>query len=181
MAEQATAERPVIRPEREEEFAAIYNLVKTAFASARVSDGDEQEYVNRLRAGDSYIPALALVALSDGRPVGHIMLTRVGMKTDDGRDVKTLLLAPLSVLPGHQGRGIGRKLVQAALARARDLQYDAVFLVGEPSYYSRFGFRLAGDFGIVYTGKVPPEFVQAIELRPGALRRGSINVEENLL
>lgn len=51
-----------IRQEREEEFPAIYDLVKVAFQTAKVSSGDEQNFVLRLRAGGNYIPELALVA-----------------------------------------------------------------------------------------------------------------------
>lgn len=168
-----------IRQEKPEEFAAIYELVKTAFETAKVADGDEQDYVDRLRASDVYIPELALAAIEDGVLVGHVMLTKIGMRTDDDRKVKTLLLAPLSVALPQRGRGVGGQLVEEALRRAAAMGYDAVFLVGDPAYYSRFGFKLASEFGVEYTGKVPPQFVQACELHPGGLATGSINVEEN--
>ena len=66
----------LIRRERPEEFSRIYDLVKIAFQTAKVTNGKEQDFVNQLRAGDNYIPELALVAEEDGKLIGHIMLTK---------------------------------------------------------------------------------------------------------
>lgn len=167
----------VIREEKPGEFGAIYDLVKTAFATARVKDGDEQDYVDALRKGDGYIPALALVAEEDGGLAGHIMLTRVKLATDDDRAVKCLLLAPLSVVLECRSRGVGAALTREALRRAAAMGYEAVFLVGDPAYYSRFGFRRAAEFGVEYTGNIPAEVVQALELKPGALAMTGVDDE----
>ena len=69
------ATRPSIRPETPADFAEIHALVKTAFEPAKVSNGDEQNFVDRLRAGPTYSAELALVAVEDGEIVGHVMLT----------------------------------------------------------------------------------------------------------
>ena len=45
-----------VRQEREAEFPAIYELIRTAFATAEVSDGDEQDFANRLRIHGNYSP-----------------------------------------------------------------------------------------------------------------------------
>ena len=50
--------------------------MKLAFETAHVSNGEEQDFVNQLRAEGNYIPRLALVAEEDGKLIGHIMLTR---------------------------------------------------------------------------------------------------------
>ena len=49
----------------------IYELVKTAFATAKVSEGDEQDFVEPLRRGGGYIPDLALVMEDRGRLSGE--------------------------------------------------------------------------------------------------------------
>lgn len=59
-----------VRQEREAEFPAIYELIRTAFATAEVSDGDEQDFANRLRIHGNYIPELALVAECQGKLIG---------------------------------------------------------------------------------------------------------------
>ena len=84
-----------IRQATPEDFDAIYSLVKTAFQTAKVSDGDEQDFVLKLRKG-RYIPELELVAEEDGVLIGHIMLTGASIR-ENGGCFGTLLLAPLSV------------------------------------------------------------------------------------
>lgn len=87
-----------IRPEREEEFEIIYKLIQTAFETADVKDGTEQDYANKLRAGIGYLPKLALVAEKEGKLIGHIMLTKTSVQQNNGENIETLLIAPLSVL-----------------------------------------------------------------------------------
>ena len=90
-----------IRQATPEDFDAIYSLVKTAFQTAKVSDGGEQDFVLKLRKG-SYIPELELVAEEDGVLIGHIMLTGASIR-ENGGCFGTLLLAPLSVArQGHR-------------------------------------------------------------------------------
>ncbi len=157
-----------IRPEKPSEFSFIYTLVKIAFQTAKVSDGDEQDYVDTLRAGDGYIPELALVAEANRKIIGHIMFTKTFVLTGVSR-VEVLLLAPLSVELSHRNRGVGSKLVKEGFRLAKQLGYTAVFVVGDPSYYSRFGFRSSARFGIKHVPMIPDPNVMAIELTPNSL------------
>ncbi|MGD1015126.1 MAG: N-acetyltransferase [Roseiarcus sp.] len=162
----------LIRPERESEFPAIYELVRVGFTTAKVANGDEQNFVDRLRSGDGYIPELALVAEDDGELVGHIMLTRTFVSTAEApRPV--LLLAPLCVVLKRRKQGLGARLIQDALSRARRLGHAAVVLVGDPAYYSRFGFKPCASFGIANANGIPDRHVMALELAPGALANAS--------
>lgn len=166
----------IIRPEKPEEFDEIYDLVKTAFLTAQVSSGDEQNFVNRLRAGEGYMPDLALVAQEEGgKIVGHIMLTRTFVAT--GVDAHPLLLlAPLSVALDHRKKGLGQRLVKEAFERAIAQGHKAVVVVGDPAYYSRFGFKPSVDFGIINGNDIPTQYVMACELVADALKnvKGSI-------
>lgn len=143
-----------IRTARKEDYDQIYRLVQTAFSTAQVSDGTEQDFV------------LELAAEENGRLVGHIMLTEQAV---EGRQVNALLLAPLCVALEYRNRGMGGQLIRAAFAAAREMGYTAVFLIGNPDYYGRFGFRPVADFGLANAAGVPDRFVQACELTPGAL------------
>jgi predicted N-acetyltransferase YhbS len=165
-----------IRPEKSSEFSFLYNLVKVAFETAKVSNGDEQNYVDRLRASSGYIPELALVAELDDEIVGHIMLTKTYVLTGTQR-FKGLILAPLSVALAHRNRGIGSKLIQESFRIAKLLGYQAVFVVGDPAYYSRFGFKSSAGFGILHVPEIPEHYVMAIELTPNALAgiSGTVN------
>ena len=158
-----------IRPERKEEFPQIYTLVEEAFKTAKVADGDEQDFVDMLRAGDKYVPELALVAEEDGELIGHIMLTEAMVRDSGGSETPVLLLAPVSVALGRRSRGVGGTLIEESFRRAREMGYRAVFLLGDPAYYNRFGFRPADDFGIRYHVDVPAEYFLGIELVPDGL------------
>ena len=162
----------IIRKERPVEFPRIYNLVKTAFETAKVTNGKEQDFVNHLRDGSSYIPELALVAEENGELAGHIMLTKIYITTSKGK-LETLLLAPISVGLEYRNNGIGAKLIHESFKLAKELGYTSVLLVGDPAYYRRFGFKPAISFGVKNLNGIPDENAMAYELIPGALH--SIN------
>ena len=154
-----------IRPERPEEFQAIELLIREAFLTAEVSDGDEHRFAARRRADGNYLPGLALVAELGGRIAGHIMLTRFVLR--DATAV--LLVAPLSVAAEHRRRGIGTALLREGLRRGAKAGYAAALLLGDPDYYGRVGFRPSAGFGIRCADAIPERYVQVLELVPGAL------------
>ncbi|OPX87938.1 MAG: Acetyltransferase (GNAT) family protein [Pelotomaculum sp. PtaB.Bin104] len=158
----------VIRQEKPNDFKAIYDLVKVAFQTAKVSNGKEQDFVNQLRSSGNYIPELALVAEVNHKLIGHIMLTKNYIKNSDCK-TETLLLAPISVVLQYRNKGVGSKLINKSFALAKNMGYQCVVLVGDPAYYSRFGFVKSVDLGIRHLLDIPEEYVLACELVPGAL------------
>lgn len=102
-----------------------------------------------------------VVADLDGMMVGHILLT--GLEGPR----KALALAPLGVDPEWRDFLIGTELTDRAINAARVEGWHSIFVVGDPVYYGRFGFRadLAGHVETPYPG---PAF-QALELVPGAV------------
>ena len=108
------------------------------------------------------------MAEEDGRIVGHIMFTKTYINAVDSK-FEALLLAPLSVALEYRNRGVGSKLVLESLELAKKLGYKAVFVVGDPAYYSRFGFKSIALFGIKHDPPIPDPYVMAYELTPGAL------------
>lgn len=111
----------------------------------------EADLVERLeRDRDSIV---SLVAEQDGRPAGHILLSRMRV-AEDGRDWRALGLGPVAVLPDLQRKGLGSALIRAALAEAKEAGEELVFLVGDPAYYRRFGFaaETAAPFDSPYAG-----------------------------
>lgn len=156
-----------IRTENEKDFNQIYDFVRVAFETAQVSDGNEQNFVNELRASKNYIPELALVAEVDNEIIGHIMLTKYEIQGEN-QTHEVLLLAPLAIGLNYRKQGVGSKLVQKSFELAREMGYNTVVLVGDPAYYSRFGFKCSADFGVHCDG-IPAQYVQACELVDGAL------------
>ena len=153
----------IIRKENTEDFTTIYDLVKTAFKTAKVSDGKEQDFVNQLRSSGKYVPGLALVAVEDEKITGHIMLSKFFVH--NGADkFESLYVAPLSVALEYRKRGIGAALLKESFRLAVEMGYKRVFLVGDPVYYSRFGFQSTVNYGIKNSNDIPDEFVMGCEL-----------------
>ncbi|WP_033293854.1 GNAT family N-acetyltransferase [Amycolatopsis jejuensis] len=121
----------------------------------------EARLVNGLHADGDLIPALSLVAVQDGQVIGHACASPAHLENDRTSAVG---FGPLGVLPDHQRSGAGSALVHATVGAANALGYALVVLLGDPGYYSRFGFVLADTLGI--TPPVPewaPHF-QALPL-----------------
>jgi putative acetyltransferase len=150
-----------IRPEEPADRAAIASVVTAAFGSDA-----EARLVDAIRASEHFVPALSLVAVSDGRVVGHVMVSHVGLH--DGPTVRSVAsLSPLAVAPELHGRGIGGALVRAVVARAEELGEPLVVLEGAPAYYGRFGFEPSTTHGIHIDlpSWAPPEAAQLVRLR----------------
>jgi putative acetyltransferase len=151
---------PILRPERAADAEAIGRLLRAAFEGP-----DEAAIVERIRSRAAGY--LALVAEIDGQLVGHIAFSPMTMEPDRP-ELGSFGLAPLAVLPEFQGQGIGSRLSEAGLAACRAAGARAVFVLGHPDYYARFGFALALDRGITCVYDAPKAFM-VLELEAGAL------------
>ncbi len=116
------------------------------------SNGSEAPIIDRLREDGDLV--LSLVAVDGDAIVGHIAFSPV---TVGESDAGWYGLGPVSVRPDLQRRGIGSHLVTEGLDRIRKMGAKGCVLVGDPAYYSRFGFRSDGD--LTYAD-VPAEYVQ---------------------
>ncbi len=154
--------RPIqVREERASDAPAIRRAIESAFKGRA-----EADVVDKLRARGGF--ALSLVAAHRGSVVGHVLLTAVQL-VGQGPAPRGAGLAPLAVRPAFQRRGVGAALVRAALDRAREAGYGFVVLLGNPTYYQRFGFQSASVFGLACEFNAPEEAFMAVELAPGAL------------
>ncbi len=151
-----------IRPEAAADRAAVRRINELAFGQP-----NEAELVDSLREGAR--PLLSLVAVEDGRVVGHILFSPVTITGPPGAST-AMGLAPMAVLPERQNRGIGSALVEAGLAACRALCENVVVVLGHPRYYPRFGFAPASAKGLACEYSVPDDAFLVIELAPGALR-----------
>lgn len=154
-----------IRQENQADYAAVYEVVKEAFAAAEHSGGTEQELVTALRKSASFIPELSLVAVDGEKIVGHILFTRARV----GKDIE-LALAPLSVAPGCQRKGIGMALMEEGHRIAKSLGYGYSIVLGHPGYYPKAGYVPASVYGISASFDVPDENFMALKLNGQAKR-----------
>ncbi len=154
-----------IRPERAGDEATIHALTEAAFREMEFSEGDEHHLVDGLRRDGDL--ALSLVAEDAERIVGHIAFSRVTI-SDGSPDWYGL--GPVSVWPELHRRGIGSALIRRGIADLMVRGSHGVVLLGDPGYYSRFGF--VHEPQLRYPGP-PPEYFQCLLLE-GTLPEGEI-------
>lgn len=133
---------------------AIRDLIRQAFGREA-----EAVLVDALRRDDDI--AGAWVAEQDGSVVGHAVLSR--LTSPDG----SLALGPVSVLPTHRRQGIGTALIRTCVEQAGKAGWEAIFVLGEPAYYERFGFR--AETAVGFETPYPVQYFMALELKKGAL------------
>ncbi|WP_251441531.1 GNAT family N-acetyltransferase [Veillonella intestinalis] len=149
----------IIRQEKPSDYETVYQLIIEAFKEAEHSDGNEQNLVVALRQSQSFEPKLSLVAEINNIIVGHILFTKVEV----GKKV-ALALAPLSILPDYQKRGIGLALIKEGHTIAKQLGYTYIIVLGHPQYYPKAGYQLAKNYNLKAPFEILDEYFMAIKL-----------------
>ena len=150
-----------IRPESPADIPFIREVHEQAFGS-----GQEAKLVDALRSDGSAI--LSLVAEDGDRIAGHVTFSRMDAP------FPAVGLAPIGVVPARQRTGIGSALIRHGIASAMEDGWEAIFVVGDPNYYCRFGFdaEMAREFESPYAG--PYLMVLPLLARGLAVRTGRI-------
>ena len=156
----------LLRPESPADRAAIFSLTQLAFQGHPHSDGTEPRIIDALR--DAKALTISIVAELEGQIVGHAAFSPVEWCDQAG----WFGLGPVSVHPERQGRGIGQALIENGLEQLRRTGASGCVVMGEPSYYGRFGFQQDGRF--TYPGP-PPEYFTVLAYRPIPPRSGPVN------
>lgn len=118
----------LIRPETDGDREGIARLLLAAFPTS-----SEARLVEQLRKDGDVV--FSLVAVEASEVIGHVLFSR--LRAPDG----ALSLAPVAVTANRRRRGIAAALIEAGLERARAENRAAVVVLGDPSYYRRFGFN----------------------------------------
>lgn len=143
-----------IRDENQSDISEISKLIALAFENDPMSDKREAEIVELMRKDSALI--ISLIAVKANEIAGHIAFSKIKVNNQFSGWYG---LAPVSVLPSIQNQGVGSKLVAAGLSQLKLLDAKGCVLLGEPSYYKRFGFKSYAD--LILEG-VPPEYFQAL-------------------
>lgn len=130
----------LIRPERSDDHGVLGELIASAFAGKPYAEGDEADLVVALRRADAL--TLSLVAELDGVVVGQVAFSPA--RTSAGAE-GWYGLGPVAVLPAYQRKGVGSRLIRAGLERLAGQGAAGCILVGDPAYYTRFGFRVCPE------------------------------------
>ena len=131
----------MIRQETPADGAAIRRVHLEAFPTAA-----EADLVDQLRQDGDV--AISLVTEMDAAVTAHVLFSPMTAP------FRALSLAPVAVLTQHRRRGLAAGLIQVGLAEAAAQGWNAVFVLGDPAYYGRFGFDadLASGFVSPYAG-----------------------------
>lgn len=143
-----------IRHETTSDIPFIRDVTAKAFQDAPHSDQTEQLIIDALRDVDAL--TLSIVADSDGEVIGHVAVSPVTIS--DGSH-GWFGLGPISVLPDQQGKGVGSQLMEQAIAELKQLGASGCVVLGDPSYYARFGFKMVP--GLIFEG-APAEYFMAL-------------------
>lgn len=152
-----------IQQETPEDEASIEALLDIAFGPARRS-----RTVYTLRRGVEPIASLCFTARDEkGKLLGSLRFWPVRLP-DGGSEP---LFGPLAVQPELRGLGIGKALVAQGVAAARESGHGAVLIVGDPAYYTPFGFSEAPVARLAMPGPVMPLTFMGLEFEPERLSR----------
>ena len=97
-----------------------------------------------------------MVAEFNGIIVGHILLTKLIIQNRN-EIIESLALAPISVLPDYQKKGIGSALILEAHKIAKEMGFKSIILLGHKEYYPRFGYEPTSKYNIESPFNVPDE------------------------
>lgn len=158
-----------IRPEEKSDIPQIHNVIKSAFETTSYSNQKEHLLVDALRETGAL--ELSLVAELKGEIVGHIAFSEV---TINHKKCNWFGLAPVSVYPKYQNKGIGSKLIVEGLGRIKKSGAGGCVLLGEPDYYGRFGFQQHQELQLE---GVPPEYFLGLAFQ-NEIPSGNVNYHE---
>lgn len=162
----------IIRRETPSDYDAVEHLTREAFWNVYRPGCTEHYVVHVLRKDPAFVPKLDLVMERNGQLIGHVMHMRAKITADDGRELPVMTFGPISIHPDFQRRGLGKRLLDESMERARELGAGALCIEGNIAFYGKSGFVVAGTKGIRYHGEPEQEMVPYFlmkELRPGFL------------
>ena len=132
----------IIRRERPTDHAASRSVQAAAFGEDG-AEPVEARLMDELRECEGWLPALSWIAEIDGRIVGHNVCTRGHVDV-----VPCVGLGPIGVMPDAQSAGVGSALMHTMIGAADAAGEPLIALLGDPRYYSKFGFVPSTDLGI---------------------------------
>ena len=154
----------MIREVQEHDFLGIDQLIISAFSSSQFEYHDEAELVKSIRKEPSYSSYFEVIAEKEGKIIGHGLLSECYI----GKTV-CQALAPLSVSPSHQKKGIGQEIIRALEDRSEKHDFPGIIILGDPDYYGRFGYQKAVDYQIKAPFEVPESHFLVKELKENGL------------
>lgn len=181
-----------LRLENEKDYFEVENLTREAFWDVYRPGCSEHLVINKLRQSDSFIKDLDYVLIDDNKIVGNIVYSKMFTGSEGKMSNEVIAFGPISVHPDFQRKGLGKKMIEYTLDKAKDFGYKAVLITGNNNYYNPLGFESASRYNIYLPGTSEDDeavYFMVKELEEGYLKNiGGIydfdtcfNVSENEL
>lgn len=158
-----------IRNEIEADYEKVEEITRKAFYNLYVPGCTEHYLVHIMRSHKDFIPELDFVMEADGEIIGNIMYTKTCLRDESGAKKDILTFGPVSILPEHQRKGLGKKLMEHSFKKALEMGYDTIVIFGSPSNYVSCGFKSCKKYGVSLEGGAFPTAMLVKELIPGVL------------
>lgn len=158
-----------IMPERNTDYREVERATREAFWNLNFPGCNEHYLVHTMRSHPDFIVDLDYVAICDGKIVGNIMYTKSFLKTETGAITPILTFGPVSVLPEYQRRGIGSRLIETTIEKARQKGFPAIVIWGNPKNYVKYGFTNCKRRNISVIKDKFPTCLLVLELRTNVL------------
>jgi predicted N-acetyltransferase YhbS len=159
----------LVRHEEEKDYSIVENITREAFWNMYAPGCVEHLLVHKLRDTKEFVKELDFVAIIYNNTIaGNIVYAKTKIINPD-KEYTVLTFGPISVLPEYQSKGIGSKLIEHTKILAKEMGYKAIIIYGDPTYYSRFGFKEAKNYNITDKEGNFPSALLVLELYQNAL------------
>lgn len=162
----------IIRNEEEKDRTEVEAVIRKAFWNLYVPGCSEHYLAHVMRSHPDFLPELDFVIELDGKIIGSIMYTKNKLIDENGNEKNILTFGPVCILPEHQRKGYGKRLMEHSFERAVAAGYDLIVIFGNPGNYVGRGFKSCKRFNVRAEDGTFPASMLVKELKPNALERG---------
>jgi len=159
----------LLRPEEEKDYNLVENLTREAFWNVYKPGCDEHLLIHNMRNKKEFIKDLDYVAVFNDEVIGNIVYAQAKI-IGVNKEYDVITFGPVSVLPMYQKRGVGKKLIEHTVTKAKEMGFNAIMIYGNPKYYERFGFKNSREYSITDMEGNYNDALMALELYPKSLK-----------
>ena len=167
----------IIKSMEEKYLLSSLDLVEDVFSKWDSPEEGKvvRQLVEEIRSKKYYVPALELIMVNeDDEIIGYAMFSRFHI---EGRyENELLILTPVAVKTELQRQHISKDLLEYGFKKARELNFKAILVEGNPNNYNPRGFQSSYKVGIKAGAniKLPhPDCLMIKEMEKGALDKMS--------
>ena len=139
-----------IRLEKAQDYRVTENLVREAFWNVYRPGALEHFVLHQFRQQPEFCSNLDFVMECDGEIIGQAMFVKNTLKTQSGDNFPILTLGPICIHPKLQRQGLGKQLLDYAVAQAEQTEAEGIFMEGNINFYGKCGFVVASTLGVHY-------------------------------